>query len=144
MALSIEKTNCPIINSRGVLVVQQVISDSVTLWTAAFQDSLFITNSQSLLKLMSIDSVMPSKHLILCHPLLLLLSVFPSIRVFSNESVLHIRWPKYWSLSFSISPSSENSGLISFRVWSGLISLQSKRLSGVFFNTTVLKFKYAV
>ncbi|CAM9746762.1 unnamed protein product [Rangifer tarandus platyrhynchus] len=77
----------------------------VTPWTAARQASLFITNSQSLLKLMSIESVMPSNHLILCHPLLPLPSIFPSIRVFSNESVLHIRWPKYWSFSFSISPS---------------------------------------
>ena len=82
--------------------------------TAAHQASLSITNSQSMLKLMSIESVMPSNHLILCHPLLLLPSVFPSIRVFSNESVLHIRWPKYWS--FSTSPSNEYSGLISFRM----------------------------
>ena len=88
----------------------------VTLWTAACQASLSITNSWSLLKLMSIESVMPSNHLILCHPLLLLPSVFPSIRVFSNESVLHIRWPKYWSFSLSISPSNEYSGLISFRM----------------------------
>ena len=78
-----------------------------TRWTAARQASLSITNSQSLLKLMSIESVMPSNHLILCRPLLLLPSIFPSIRVFSNESVLHIRWPKYWSFSFSISPSNE-------------------------------------
>ena len=106
--------------------------------TAACQDSLSITISQSLLKLMSIESVMPSKHLILCHPLLLLPSVFPSIRVFSNESVLHIRWPKYWSFSFSISPSNEYSGQISFRI-DGLISLQSKGLSRVFSNTTVQK-----
>ena len=88
----------------------------VTPWTAAHQASLSITNSQSLLKFMSIESVMPSNHLILYHPLLLLLSVFPRIRVFSNESVLHIRWPKYWSFSFSSSPSSEYSGLISFRI----------------------------
>ena len=85
-------------------------------WTAARQASLSITNSQSLFKLTSIESVMPSNHLILCHPLLFLLSIFPSIRVFSNESVLHIRWPKYWSFSFSISPSNEYSGLISFRM----------------------------
>jgi len=84
-------------------------------WTAAHQASLSITNSQSLLKLMSIESVMPSNHLILCCPLLLLPSIFPSIRVFSNESVLRIRWPKYWSFSFSISPSNKYSGLISFR-----------------------------
>ena len=96
-----------------------------TPWTAAPQASLSITISRSLLKLMSIESVMPSNHLILCHPLLLLPSVFPSIRVFSNESVLHIRWPKYWSFSFSISPSSEYSGLISFRMdWLDLLAVQ--------------------
>ena len=95
------------------------------LWTAACQASLSITNSQSLLKLMSIESVMPSSHLILCHPLLLLPSIFPSIRVFSNESVLHIRWPKDWSFSFSISPSNEYSGLISFRMdWLDLLAVQ--------------------
>ena len=93
-----------------------------TPWTAAHQASLSITNSRSLLKLMSIDSVMPSSHLILCCPLLLL---FPSIRVFSNESALHIRWPEYWSFSFSISPSSEYSGLISFRMdWLDLLAVQ--------------------
>ena len=85
-------------------------------WTAACQASLSITNSQSLLKLVSIKSVMLSNYLIFCRPLLLLPSVFPSIRVFSNELVLHIRWPKYWSFSFSISPSNEYSGLISFRI----------------------------
>ena len=85
-------------------------------WTAACQAFLSIINSQSLLKLMSIESVMPSSHLTLCHPLLLPPSIFPSIRVFSNESVLLIRWPKYWSFSFSISPSNEYSGLISFRM----------------------------
>ena len=88
----------------------------VSPWTAAHQASLSIINSWSLLKLMSIESVMPSNHLILCYPLLLLPSIFPSIRVFSNESVLHIRWPKYWSFSFSISTSNEYSGLISFRI----------------------------
>ena len=87
-----------------------------TPWTAANQTALSITNSLSLLKLMSIKSVMPSNYLILCHPLLLLPSIFPSIRVFSKESVLCIRWPKYWSFSFSISPSNEYSGLISFRM----------------------------
>ena len=85
-----------------------------TPWTAACQASLSIANSQNLLKLMSIESVMPFNHLILCHPLLLLPSIFPSIRVFSDESALCIRWPKYWSFSFSISPSNEYSGLISF------------------------------
>ena len=84
--------------------------------TAACQASLPITNSQSLLKLISIELVMPSDHLILCHPLILLPSIFPSIRVFPNESVLHLRWPKYWSFSFSISPSNEYSGLISFGI----------------------------
>ena len=96
-----------------------------TPWTAAHQASLSITNSWSLLKLMSIESVMPSNHLILCHPLLLLPSIFPSIWVFSNESALHIRWPKYWSFSFSITPSSEHSGLISFRMdWLDLLAVQ--------------------
>ena len=84
----------------------------VTPWTAAHQVSLSITNSRRLLRLMSIESVMPSNHLILCHHLLLLPSIFPSIRVFSDESVLHIRWPEYWSFSFSISPSSGYSGLV--------------------------------
>ena len=88
----------------------------MTPWTAAHQASLSITNSRSLLKLMSITSVMPSNHHILCHPLLLLPLIFPSIRVFSNESDLSIRWPKYWSFSFNISPSSEYSELISFRM----------------------------
>ena len=97
----------------------------VTLWTAACQSSLSITNSQSLLKLMSTKSVMLSNHHILCHPLLLMPSIFPSIRVFSNKSVLHIREPKYWSFSFSISPSNEHSGLISFRIdWFDLLAVQ--------------------
>ena len=96
-----------------------------TPWTAARQTSLSITNSRSLLRLMSIESVMPSNHLILCPPLLLLPSIFPSIRVFSNESVLHIRWPEYWSFSFSISASSEYPGLISFRMdWLDLLAVQ--------------------
>ena len=112
------------------LVVSSVQSLShvrllATLSTAAQQASLSITNSQSLLKLMSINSVMPSNHLILCRPLLLLPSIFPSIRVFSNESVLPIRWPKYWSFSYSISPSNEYSELISFRIdWLDLIAVQ--------------------
>ena len=97
----------------------------MTPWTAAHQASLSITNSWSLLKLMSIMLVMPSNHLILCRPLLLLPSIFPSIRVFSNESVLRIRWPKYWSFSFSISPSNEYSGLISFRIdWFYVLAVQ--------------------
>ena len=101
------------------------MSDSATPWTAACQASLSITNSRSLLKLIPIESVMPSNHLILCCPLLLLPSIFPSIRVFSNMSVLHVRWPKYWSFSFSISPSNECSELISFRMdWLDLLPVQ--------------------
>ena len=96
-----------------------------TPWTAACQASLSITNSRSLLKLMSIESVMPSNHLILCHPLLLPPSICPNIKVFSSESVLRIRWPKHWSFSFSISPSNEYSGLISFRMdWLDLLTVQ--------------------
>jgi len=96
-----------------------------TPWTAACQASLSITNSWSLPKLMSIESVMPSSHLILCRPLLLLPSIFPSIKVFSSESGLHIRWPEYWSFSFNISPSSEHPGLISFRMdWLDLLAVQ--------------------
>ena len=96
-----------------------------TPWTAAHQASLSITNSWSLLKLLSIESVMPSNHLILCHPLLLLPSIFPSIRVYSKESVLYIRWPKNWSFSFSINPSNEYSGLISFKMaWLDLLAVQ--------------------
>ena len=110
-----------------------VMSDTATPWTAARQVSLSITSSQSLLNLMSIELLMPSNHLILCCPLLLPPSIFPSIRVFSNESVLHIRWLKYWSFSFSISPSSEHP-------W--LIYLQSKGLSRVFSNTTVQKHQF--
>ena len=109
-----------------------------TPWTAARQASLSIANSWSLLKLMSIESVMSSNHLILCHPLLLSPSIFPSIRVFSNESVLCIRWPKYWTFSFSISPSNECSGLTSFRMdWLDILAL-----SRVFFNTTVQKHQF--
>ena len=97
----------------------------VTPWTAAHQASLSITNSQSLLKLISIESVMPSNHLILCHPLLIPPSILPSIRVFSNKSALHIRWPKYWNLSFSISPSNEYSRPVSFRMdWLDLLAVQ--------------------
>ena len=94
-------------------------------WTAAHQASLSITNSWNLVKLMSIETVMPSNHLVLCHPLLLLPSIFPSMRVFSNKSALCIRWPKYWSFSLSISPSNECLGLISFRIdWLDLLSVQ--------------------
>ena len=102
-----------------------VVSNSVTPWTTACQVSLSITSSRSLLKLVSFESVMPSKHLILCLPLFLLPSVFPSIRVFSNESALHIRWPKYWSFRFSTSPSNRYSGLISFKMdWLDLLAVQ--------------------
>ena len=104
-------------------------------WTAAHQASLSITNSQSPLKLMSIESVMPSNHLILCRPLLLLPSIFPSIKIFSNESALRIRWPKYWSFSFSISSSNEHPGLISFR-------MDCLDLLVVFSNTTVQKHQF--
>ena len=95
------------------LFIHSVVSNS---WTPVWQASLSFANSWSLLKLMSIESVMPSNHFVLCHPLLLMPSFFPSIRVFSNESALHIRWPKIWSFSFSIGPSNEQSGLISFRI----------------------------
>ena len=102
-----------------------VMSDSGTPWTIACQASLSITSSQSFLKLMSMESAMTSKHHILCYPLLLLLSILPNIRVFSHESVLRIRWPKYWSFSFSISPCNEHSGLISFRMnWLDLLAVQ--------------------
>ena len=113
----------------------------VTSWTAARQASRSITNSQSLPKLMSIELAMPSNHLILCCPLLLPPSIFLSTRVFSNELVLRIRGPKYWSFSFSVSPSNEHPGLISFRM-TGWISLQSKGLSRVFSNTTVQKHQF--
>ena len=110
-------------------------------WTAVCQASLSITNSQSLLKLRSIESAMPSNHLIFFRPLLLLPSIFPSIKVFSNESALRMRWPKYWSFSLNISPSNEHPGLISLG-WTGWISLQSKGLSRVFSNTTVQKHQF--
>ena len=107
----------------------------MTLWTTECQASLSITNSQSLFKFMPIKSDMPSSHLILCCPLLLLPSIFPSIRVFSNESTLRMRWPNYWSFGFSISPSNEYSGLISFRIdWLGF--------SRAFSNTTVRKHQF--
>ena len=120
--------------------ITQLCPTLYTPWTEAHQPSLSITNSESLFKLMSIESVMPSNHLILCHPLLLLPLIFPSIKIFSNESVFHIRWPKCWSFSFSISPSNEYSGLISFRIdWLDL--LESKGLSRVL-NTTVQKHQF--
>ena len=114
-----------LLEASSVQFSHSVMSDSETSWTAAHQASLSIINSQSFLKFMSIESVMPTNHLILCHPLLFLPSIFSSIMVFSNESVLRIRWPKYWSLSFSISPSNEYSGLISFRMdWFDLLAVQ--------------------
>ena len=129
------------LNIQCVQFSHSVVSNSVNPWTAAHQASLSITNSQSLLKLMSIASVMPSNHLILCCSLLFLPSIFPSNRVFSNELVLRIRWPKYWSFSFSISPSNEYSGLISFRMdWLDLLAIQG--LSRVFSNTTVQKHQF--
>ena len=136
-----------------------VVSDSATPQTAARQASLSITNSWSLLKLMSIKSVMPSNHLILCFPLLLLPSIFSSIRIFSNELALHIRWPKYWSFSFSISPSNEHPGLISFRMdWLDFLAVQgtlkslpqrhsskaSILLGSAFFNSPTLTSKYSL
>ena len=123
-----------------ILVVQLLsrISLFATPWTAARQASLSITNSRSLLKLMSTESGMPSNHLILCRPLLLPPSIFPIIRIFSNKSVLHIRWPKYWSFSFSISLSNEYSGLISFRIdWA--IFLEVQRTLKSLLQTTVQK-----
>ena len=117
-----------------------------TPWIAARQASLSSTNSRSSLKLTSIESVTPSSHLILCRPLLLLPPIPPSVRVFSHESTLRMRWPKYWSFSFSISPSKEIPGLISDdqddSEWTGWISLQSKGLSRVFSNTTVQKHQF--
>ena len=118
-----------------------VMFDSATPWTTACQASLSFTVSQSLLKRKSIELVMVSKYLILCRLLLLLPSVFPSIRVSSNESVLCLRWPKYWSFSFSISPSNKYSGLISFGL-TGLISLLSKGLSRVFSRTKIRKHQF--
>ena len=110
---------------RSDQISRSVVSDSAAPWAAVRQASLSITNSQSLLKLMSIELVMPSNHLFICHPLLLLPSIFPRIRVFSIESVLCIKWPNYWSFSFSISPSSEYSEMISFRIdWFDLLSVQ--------------------
>ena len=125
------KILCAATKTRGSQINNQfssIVQSCPTLcdpWTAAHQASLSITNCRSLLKLMSIELAMPSSHLILCHPLLLLPSIFPSIRVFSSESVLRIRWPKDWSFSFSISPSNEYPGLISFRMdWLDLLAVQ--------------------
>ena len=121
-----------------------------TPWTTACQASLSITNSQSLLKLMSIESVMPSNHLTICHSLLLLPPILPSIRVFSNESTLRVRWPKYWSFSFSIIPSKEHPGLISFRIdWLDLLAVQGTLKSLLQYHSSkasfflVLSFPYS-
>ena len=122
---TVKKTYLPQMSRHSVQFSPSVMSNSFeTPWTAAHQDFLSITNSRSLLKLMSIESVMPSNHLILCRPLLLLPSIFPSIRVFSSESALRVRWPEYWSFSFNISPSNEHSGLISCRMdWLDLLAV---------------------
>ena len=119
-----------------------------TPWITACQASLSITNSRSLPKLMSIESVMPSNHIILCHPLLLLASIFPSIRVFTNESKLHIKWPKYWIFSFNICPSTKHPGLISFRMnWLDLLAVQGtlKSLTSQFksINSSALSFLHS-
>ena len=125
-------SSVPLLNSVQLLA---------TLWTEAHQASLSITNCRSLPKPMSSESVTPSNHLILCCPLLLPSSIFPSIRVFSTASVLHIMWPKYWSFNFNISPSNEHPGLISFRMdWLNLLAVQG--LSRVFSNTTVQKHQF--
>ena len=122
----------------SLLFRHSVVSDFATPWTAVCQASLSFTILLSLFKSMSSESGMPSNHLVRCCPLLLLPSIFPSSRLFFNESALHIRWPKYWSFSFSISPSSQYSGLISFRIyWFCLLAVQG--LSGAFSNTTVRK-----
>ena len=122
-------------------ISRSVVSDSATPWITAHRASLSITNSRSSLRLTSIESVMPSNYLILCCPLLFLLSIFPSIKVFSNESALCIRWPKYWSFSFSISPSNEHQDWSPLE-WTGWISLQSKGPSRLFSNTTVQKLQF--
>ena len=119
-----------------MLFSHSVMPDSAIPWTAAHQASLSSTISQGLLKLMSIESVMPSNHLILCRHLFFLPSIFPSIRVFSKESVVPIRWPKYWIFSFNISPSNENSGLISFRIdWFDLLAVRDSHLSHLYMTT---------
>ena len=124
-----------------LLFSHQVVSDSVIPWIAPCQASLSLTISGSLLKFMSIESVIPSNHLILCCPRLLLPSIFPRIGVLSNQSAVRIQRPKYWNFSFSISPSKEYSGLISFKIF-GLVSLLSKGLSRVFYSTTVRKHQF--
>ena len=138
---SINETSKQSLGMRSVQFSRSVLLTLYGPWTAARQNSQSIINPWRLFKLMPIESVMPSNHLILCCPLFLLPSIFPSIRVFSYESVLSIRWPKYWSFRFNISPSNEHSELISFRMdWLDL--LQSKGLSRVFSNTTVQKHQF--
>ena len=131
------------LHTQPAVVIQSLscVQFFATPWTAACQTSPSFTIFWNFQKLMSIESVIPSNHLLLCCPLLLPCSIFPSITVCSSESVLHIRWPKCWSFSFSISPSNEYSGLVSFSL-TGWISLQSKGLSRVFFNTTVQKHQF--
>ena len=143
MEITSKTENKTIIRSVQFSTVQSLslVQLFTTTWNAACQASLSITNSQSLLKLMPMESVMPYSHLILCRPLLLLPPIPPSIRVFSNESALHMRWPKYWSFSFSISPSNEHPDLSPLG-WTGCISLQSKELWRVFSNTTVQKHQF--
>ena len=142
------KHSCSILLSFNSVQSLSHVQLFVTPWTAACQASLSITNSQSLLKFMSIESVMPSNHLILCYPLLLLPSIFPNIRVFSNELALSITWPKYWSFSFNISPSNEHPGLISFRMnWLDLLALQGTLKSSPVsqfkrINSSALSFLY--
>ena len=132
----------PAVSVRSFQFSHSAVSDSANPWTAAHQASLSITNSRNLLRLMSVKSVMPSNHLVLCHPLLLPPSIFPSVRVFSDKSVLRIRWPKYWSFSFNISPCSEHPGLISFRMdWLDPVAVQGT-LQESSPNTTVQKHQF--
>ena len=136
---------CDYLMSFGIAAVvsSSVMSDSLGPHGLQHVSPLSFTISQSLLKIMSIESMMPSNHLMFCYPLLLLPSIFPSIRVFSNESVLHIRWPKYWHFSFSISPSKEYSGLISFRMdWLDLLAVQGTLKTVHFSNITVQKHQF--
>ena len=140
MAISVVQQNNSVIHISSVQSLSHVRL-FVTSWIAARQASLSITNLRSSLKLMPIESAMPSRHLILCHPLLLLPPIPPSIRVFSNESTLHMRRPKYWNFSFSISPSKEHPGLISFRMdWLDLLAVQGTLR--VFSNTIVQKHQF--
>ena len=141
--MSLGLTTTSFISFRHMVVVQSLshVQLFATLWTAACQASLSFIIFWDLLKLMSIELVMPSNHLILCHPLLLLPSIFPRVRVFSNESALHIRWPKYWSFSFRISPSNEYSGWFPLGL-TGLISLKYKGLSRVYSSTTICRHKF--